>query len=535
MKRLILLIVWLLVMHPAPAQKSIEATTVIKSATIYLQGAEMLMRSSVNVPAGSSDIVFTNLPQYLNASTIQVSASSDLTILSAVFALNYLHSMKESTIEKRLKDSLDLLTSQLKKTIGQKNIVKGQMDLLNANKDVSGQNTGLNMDQLARMYEFYAVKMNDLISQQLTLELKEKILNEIIQKVQNQTNEFNSKYNQPTGEITVSVASKAAQSSTFNISFLISDAGWSPVYDVRSKDVKSPVTLNYKANVWQRSGIDWNDIKVKLSTGNPTVDATGPSLAIWFLDFYHPIIYGVRDQAAPSQADGYIKKSEAMENRNMDSNSSTAADYTTVTRTQLTAEFIITIPYDIPSDGKPHLIAIQDYQLPATYRYYAVPKLDNDAFLVADISAWEDLSLLPGTANIFFEGTYVGQSYLDPASTSDSLTISLGRDKSIVIRREKVKDYSKPKAIGDNVRQSFAYNIIIKNTKSEAIDIKILDQFPISQQGKIEVTPDDAGGASTDQSTGKLTWNLHLEKNEEKKVQFSFTVKYPKDQVISGL
>jgi uncharacterized protein (TIGR02231 family) len=161
--------------------------------------------------------------------------------------------------------------------------------------------------------------------------------------------------------------------------------------------------------------------------------------------------------------------------------------------------------------------------------------LDNDAFLTADISAWEDLNLLPGNANIFFQGSYVGQSNLDPLSTKDTLPISLGRDKSIVIKREKVKDYSKEKIIGDNKKQSFAYTINVKNTKKDAVDIKIIDQYPISQQGKIEVTLDDAGGAVIDQSTGKLIWNLHLESNGEQKLQFTFTVKYPKDQVIQGL
>jgi len=201
----------------------------------------------------------------------------------------------------------------------------------------------------------------------------------------------------------------------------------------------------------------------------------------------------------------------------------------------LNAEFDISIPYDIPADGKQHLIAIQDYELPAFYHYYAAPKLDNDAFLTADNSNWEDLNLLPGNMNIFFEGSYVGQAYLDPTITKDTLPISLGRDKNIIIKREKVKDYSKEKTIGDNKKQSFAYTIAVKNTKKEAIDIKILDQYPISQQGKIEVTLDDGGGATVQEALGKLIWNLRLEPNEEKKLQFSFTVKYPKDQIISGL
>lgn len=518
------------------AQKPIEASSDIKAVTIYLQGAEMMMRSTVNVPAGNSDVVFTELPQNLNASTVQVSANSDITILSAVFQLNYLSTKKENAQIKSLKDSLDLLTNHLKKTQGQKNIVKGQMDLLNANKDVSGQNTGLNMDQLTKMYDFYATKMNDLSNEQIDLEQKEKKLNENIARVQNQLNELNSKFNQPTGEIVVSISSSSARSTTFEFSFLIPDAGWSPIYDVRSKDTKSNITLNYKANVWQQTGTDWNRVKMKLSTGNPTVSATGPLLTPWYLNFYTPISY--ENAPAPVLNNMVLKQQSRAGSPSAvsgDNVSSTGADYTTVVQTQLTAEFDISIPYDIPSDGKTHLVAIQDYELPALYHYYAAPKLDNDAFLIADISNWEQLSLLPGTMNIFFEGSYVGQANLDPTTTRDTLPISLGRDKNIVIKREKVKDFSKEKVIGDNKKQSFAYTIDVKNTKKEAIDIKILDQYPISQQGKIEVALDDAAGAIIDAATGKLIWTLHLESNEEKKLQFSFTVKYPKDQLISGL
>lgn len=537
MIRIALLIIAASFANRSFAQKSIEANSEIKSATIYLQGAVMVMHSTVNVPAGSNDIVFTELPQNINAGTVQVSANTDITILSAVYQLNYLNTKKENAQIKTLKDSLDLLNIQLKKTQGQKNIVKGQADLLNANKNVTGQNTGLNMDQLTKMYEFYTTKMNDLNSQQLDLEQKEKKLNENIQRVQNQLNELNSKFNQPTGEIVVSVSSAAARSTTFEFSFLMPDAGWSPIYDIRSKDIHSQVTLNYKANVYQNSGSDWNDVKIKLSTGNPTVSATGPTLYPWYVNIYQPQQLNEVIISAPSRA-AAGKQKEPVPAQAEDSfvtQNWTGADYTTVTQTQLNAEFDISIPYDIPSDGKTHLVAIQDYQLPATYSYYAVPKMDNDAFLTADISNWEDLKLLPGNANIFFEGSYVGQSYVNPSVTKDTLSFSLGRDKNIIIKRDKVKDFSKPKLTGDNIKQSFAYTITIKNTKKETVNMKIMDQIPVSQNSKIEVTLDDAGGASFHDAEGKLTWMVPMAAGEEKKLQFSFTVKYPKDVIISGL
>ena len=148
---------------------------------------------------------------------------------------------------------------------------------------------------------------------------------------------------------------------------------------------------------------------------------------------------------------------------------------------------------------------------------------------------WEEFSLLPGEANVFFEGTFVGKSYLDPGSIKDTLSISLGRDKRIVVKRDKLKDFSSRKLIGTNQRETYAYEISVRNTKNEPVKIKVEDQVPVSQNSQIEVTVVDVGAASYNKDTGKLTWEMSLQPNETKKVVYKFDVKFPKDRTISGL
>ncbi len=161
--------------------------------------------------------------------------------------------------------------------------------------------------------------------------------------------------------------------------------------------------------------------------------------------------------------------------------------------------------------------------------------MDQDAFLLAKATGWEEFNLLPGEANVFFEGTFVGKTFIDPNNIKDTLSVSLGRDKRVVVKREKLKDYTTRRTIGANQRDSYAYEISIRNTKGEPVKITVEDHIPVSQNSQIEVTITDEGGAKYNQHTGKLVWEVLLQPNETKKVQYKFDVKYPKDKTISGL
>ena len=150
-------------------------------------------------------------------------------------------------------------------------------------------------------------------------------------------------------------------------------------------------------------------------------------------------------------------------------------EYVAVDNAGVNTEFAIDLPYTIPADGQQHLVAVKKYDVPATFSYFATPKADKDAFLEAKLTSWEDLSLLPGPTNIFYEGSFLGNGAIDPRTLTDTMSISLGRDKKIVIKRELDKQYRSVKMIGTNVREQTAYNITIRNTRKEAITIEIAE------------------------------------------------------------
>ena len=208
-------------------------------------------------------------------------------------------------------------------------------------------------------------------------------------------------------------------------------------------------------------------------------------------------------------------------------------DYITVSDKQLDVTFDIDLPYDVPTNGKVQTALLKEYDVPATYQFYAVPKLDKEVFLLAKIADWEKLNLLPGEANIIFEGTYIGKSFIDPSSTQDTLNLTMGKDKRVVIKREKLMDFSSVKFLGANKKQIFTYETTIKNNKKEAITILIKDQYPLSQNKEIEVELLESNGATINTETGVLNWKVTLAPGESKKLRMSYSVKYPKDKLLN--
>jgi hypothetical protein len=208
-------------------------------------------------------------------------------------------------------------------------------------------------------------------------------------------------------------------------------------------------------------------------------------------------------------------------------------DYVGINDNQLDVVFDIDIPYDIPSNGKEQGVVLMEYKVPCTYEYYAAPVADKEAYLLGQMRGWEKLNLLPGEASIMVEGTYIGKSFIDPGSTQDTMSLTLGRDKRIVVKREKVTDFSSVKFLGSSKKEVFTYQITVRNNKKEKAEMMLKDQYPISTDKDIEVELLDNGGAAVNKDNGVLTWKLELAPGESKAIRISYSVKYPKDKTVN--
>ena len=517
------------------AQKPIFTSAKIKSATVYSNSAELLQSASVTLPSGTSEIVIKNVADYVNENTIQIGAPANVTVLSVQFTRNFIseYEIDESNpMIKKVRDSIMLIEKEMGKIANEKVSYSKTIDLLDKNQNVAGQNSGLNVTELIKLVDYYRAKRNELSNLVDTLIEKENKLKDKISKL-NSKLELNTQKQEKSsqGKLVLQVMTDVASSVNLDINYLTNNASWSPFYDLRADNINSPINLMYKAKVVQNTGIDWKKVKLTLSSGNPNQNNTAPILQGWFLRFGYPRTNGyVNDDSKMNEVvvTAYgIKKDSAPQ--------SSISNYTTINENQLNVSFDIDIPYDILSNGKAHSVALKDLKLPATYKYYAVPKAEKEAFLLAEISEYSKFNLLPGEANIIFEGMYVGKTIINPNQTSDTLNLSMGRDKKIAIKREKIADKSGTKFLSGYKEQTFTYDITVKNNKKEAIEMLLKDQYPISTDKEITIELLDNGKAKVNGETGILTWDIKLGAGETKKYRISYKVKYPKDKFIDNL
>jgi uncharacterized protein (TIGR02231 family) len=199
---------------------------------------------------------------------------------------------------------------------------------------------------------------------------------------------------------------------------------------------------------------------------------------------------------------------------------------------QTTVEIEVKDPYTIKSDGEKLLVDLRQFDIPASYEYYAVPKIDKDAFLIARIVQWDQYNLLEGEANLYFEDAYIGRSILNAKALMDTLSVSLGRDKNIVIARSKVEQFSRKRTIGANQTDTRGFKIVVKNKKSQAIKLTLFDQIPVTVNNEITVNAVELSGATHDTKTGKLTWQQVLEPQQQKEIVLQYEVKYPKREIV---
>ena len=190
--------------------------------------------------------------------------------------------------------------------------------------------------------------------------------------------------------------------------------------------------------------------------------------------------------------------------------------------------FEIDKPYSIPTDGDVTVIEIDKFSVPAKYQYFTAPIVNENVFLTATIGNWEQYNLLPAEANIYFEGSYSGKTNINPAATSDSLTVSLGVDPNIVVKRTQLNNFKKTTFIGSNKVIYNGFDLDIKNNKSTAINLKLVDRIPKSQNKEIKIDDIAHDADVYDEEKGLLEWNLSLKPAEKTKNHFSYSVRFPK-------
>ena len=200
--------------------------------------------------------------------------------------------------------------------------------------------------------------------------------------------------------------------------------------------------------------------------------------------------------------------------------------------TPTNVQFNIEVPYTIKSNNQVYAVDIQSLKVPTQYKYYTVPAAEKTAFLMAQLTDYRAYNLLEGEANIFYEDTFIGKTSIDPNQLSDTLKISLGQDKKVIINREAVKQLTSRQTLGSKEETTRHWKTTVRNAKSEPIQITVLDQLPVSRRKEIEVINKNVSGGKLNPDTGEITWELTLQPPEQKELEVEYNVKYPKHRRV---
>lgn len=595
----------------------------IETVTVYENGAQVTRTTKINIGAGKFALVLRGVSPQLDKQSLQ--ANGDFTILSVVHQTSFLSDSKKMEERSRLEVQKESLEEKITLNKALITVCQHEEAMLTKNQEINGQTTVLKVADLKESIDFHRNRLTELATKQLELNKTNRQLEKEIKKVNAQLTLLAPTQETTTSEIVVTVQNQTAQpQADLTISYFVPNAGWTPTYDLRVKDVVHPLEIGYKATVYQYSGEEWNNIKLVLSTANPRKNNQAPELRTWYWgtpndysDYFNTLattiatdneivgtVRSVNDKiplsgvtvllkgtslSTSTDANGNyrltippdlkyqqkivvfsfigMKTQERVVSSNVLNidlmedvaalNEVAVAGYGVqqkreivgaVARVQIrgkssipiveeteaitSLQFEIKVPYTIPSDGKTYTVEVKNEEIPARYEYLCTPKIDQDAFLTAQVLNWEQYGLLGGDMNVFFEGIFVGKSSMN-LPNGDTLSLALGRDKGVSVSRVKQKEFTKKQTFGGNQTETRRYDISVRNLKKQPINLVLVDQFPLSRSKEIEVENQSAPEADINRETGKVTWRASIEPAQQRKFSLGYSVKYPKSGVIS--
>ncbi|MBU2927176.1 DUF4139 domain-containing protein [Winogradskyella psychrotolerans] len=678
----------------------------IKTVTVYLDGAEINRESSVKLNSGKSEITFSSLSPYIEESSIQISGLKDASILSINYGINYLSKQKQNDSITQLQKDLKNLDAKIQQ---QYHLIAGyneELSLIQNNKKLGNASEVVSLEKLKTFATYYRTRITELKIDINKSNSEIEKYEESKADITKQLVELNVDEKVQTGEITLKLNTDTATALQLKLKYNIKNAGWFPIYDLKADKINSPISLEYKAHVFQNSGCDWTDVDLVLSTSDPNTNNEKPVVNPKYLNFisaysnyqsqratrsynykYNPLVkhvsgvvssssdglplpgvsviekgtsngiqtdfdgrytlkttsgntivysyvgmkteelpihssimnvtlddddtldevvvvgYGTATKKAYTGAVSSVKTEEItralagevarVNIRGVGSINSASTplyivdgapysgdvsqlhpdhiseisvlkdaaatsmygsrgangvilitlkeesdrkinDLGIIVETGITnTRFEINKKHNIPSDGDISVIEIDKFSVPATYNYFAAPVLNENVFLTAKIGNWEQYNLLPAEANVYFEGSYSGKTNINPSATTDSLTVSLGVDPNIIVKRKQLNDFKKTTFIGNNKVIQKAFEIEIKNNKPSDIQLTVLDRIPKSQAKTIKIDDIETGNSSYDEDKGILKWTLNLKPSATENVKHSYTVKFPKGKRVN--
>ncbi len=540
----IFLCVALIVLAPALA---LAVSSKITSVEVYLDRAQVTRTADVKLNRGEVEVNFCGLPASLDNRSVQVwgSGAAKATLEGVTVDLEPAPEVPEGRVAD-LKRRIEELWDQ-KKLIEEKRMalaitIRMLADVRPERSHRSDSKTSWgNIAEIERIAMAVVGGLRDAFSddRRLAAELRRTDL-EI-----NALNKELKKIRRPSGDrtkcVTVNLSVSRAGSMKVTFSYLLPGASWKPLYDIRALPDEEEIEITSYAQIIQRTGEDWTDVSLSVSTAKPHIGGTPPKLDPLYLVFYHPPAPAGTaappppPRMAPMDGEG-VTGAEMAPEEALEEEVEVAAEIEAAqVRSAGTAVFFeVKQKKTIPSDGEPHRVPIAVDKLSASFEHASWPEAKSIVFLRAKTKNETGHPFVAGKANVFVGPSFIGTTNIDDWTDTEEKTLSLGIDQGVRIKRKQLK--RKEKETGSKRTIAYEYLVEVKNFKRKSITIEIFDRVPISRQGDIEIKVENIlPEPAKRKDNGILMWRIDLAAGASAEVRISYTVRFPKDRRISGL
>ncbi|MEN8123452.1 MAG: mucoidy inhibitor MuiA family protein, partial [Bacteroidota bacterium] len=501
---------------------------------------------------GDHKIVFENLPQGIDPDSIQVNGSANVILQDVKLKNVYPKSSpdkerKELENEKqRLEDLIVEIEDNTENLNGQKTFLQNMAATASESQKKSIF-VLMPPEKLIANLDYYRKSLDktDLQIRKLSKEKEE--LQISLQTVLNEQNLFNDKDLKEMLQIELGLFVEEDTKVDLKLSYIIFNASWKPVYDLRALSTEKKMNVSYNAVISQTTGEKWEDVRLKLSTAQAHLSATQPELSPWYLDFYVEPHFDKMMEVSRGRKER--KKSKASMRSAKNDISEEAEE---IMEPMLQPEAVVetgatSVVFAIPGkntisdNGEEHKVGISVFEFDADFQYNSVPKISPFAFLTAKVKNTSDFPMLQGKSNVFLDNNFVTNSHIPLVAPNEKFNTSLGIDEGIKIEHKLINKFHKDEGIfSKKAKISYEFKIIIKNNKITDENIVVEDQIPISQNNDIKVEliepkyKDDIEKLKMTESKF-LKWEIKLNAEEEYVIPIKFHIEYPREESIVGL
>lgn len=493
----------------------INTTAKIKDIKVYFSTASLKQVFSVDLKEGKNVIFVKNFPSNAYYSKTDFKTDKNVNILKFDrFDNNQTENLEKFSDAfqiKKLNDSVEFYRNKLKTVDKEISINSNSISIINKNQTLQNPDSA----EILRLIEFNKNQLQTLLNEEFRLKSISADYNKKIILLERKRQNFQSEMGL-SKILVLEVQSSKNQMVNFNINFRIEEASWSPYYILESKGINMPLSITYQAKINQNSGIDWNNTPIKLINGRLNLEDKPYDLDRWFLR--------VEKQISDNSN---VFKSKYQENEQSSEIYMLADRSASVKQNMLKTEILLDKSTVVPSNSVT-TAEINKFDVTTNYRYFTTPKLENKAYLLASIKDYSKYNLLPGDAEIIIDQTQVGTIHLDTNQLSNEMSISLGSDPNVLVKREMIKKDNLN--LGNKTKKEiYEFEITIKNNKNSEINLDVKDQIPLATDQSVKVQLINSDGAVHDESSGFLNWKLTLKPSEIRRIKFGFSVTLPEE------